>query len=156
MQGKASQISGALKGSTSYAIKLNSQGTDTDRKAACRHRKCKDCGGASICAHHGKVPYGTQKKLCSVPTFPPHTLTDTPPPHTGFPMSAHVSRLRLFQRHVQRLVWVWVWVWDWVHWHVSPCVVVRLVHTSLRSSYLIAHVLHCPPPPTRTALYLLQ
>ena len=51
VQGKAYQISGALKGSTSYAIKLNSQGTDTDRKAACRHRKCKDCGGASICAH---------------------------------------------------------------------------------------------------------
>jgi len=36
-----------------------------------------------------------------------------------------------------------------VHW----CVVVRLVHTSLGLSYLIAHVLHYPPPPTRTALY---
>jgi hypothetical protein len=32
-------------------------------------------------------------------------------------------------------------------------VVVRLVHTSLGSSYLIAHVLHYPPPPTPTALY---
>ena len=29
--------------------------------------------------------------------------------------------------------------------------VVSLVHTSLGSSYLIAHVLHDPPPPTRTA-----
>ena len=27
------------------------------------------------------------------------------------------------------------------------CVVVRLVHTGLGSSYLIAHVLHYPPPP---------
>ena len=55
--------------------------------------------------------------LCS--TFPPHTPTHTPPQHTGFPMSAHVSRLRLFQRHLQSLVWVWVWVWDWIHWHTS-------------------------------------
>jgi hypothetical protein len=31
-------------------------------------------------------------------------------------------------------------------------VVVSLVHTSLGSSYLIAHVLHYPPSPTRTAL----
>jgi hypothetical protein len=38
-----------------------------------------------------------------------------PPPHTGFPMSAHLSRLRLFQRHLRSLGWVWVWVWDWVH-----------------------------------------
>ncbi len=29
----------------------------------------------------------------------------------------------------------------------------RLVHTSLRSSYLLAHILHCPPPHTRTVLY---
>jgi hypothetical protein len=34
---------------------------------------------------------------------------------------------------------------------VHKCVVVSLVHTSLGSSYLIAHVLHDPPPPTRTA-----
>jgi hypothetical protein len=27
-------------------------------------------------------------------------------------MSAHLSRLRLFQRHLRSLVWVWVWVWD--------------------------------------------
>ena len=27
-------------------------------------------------------------------------------------MSAHLSRLRLFQRHLRNLVWVWVWVWD--------------------------------------------
>jgi hypothetical protein len=40
--------------------------------------------------------------------------------HTGFPMSAHLLRLRLFQRHLWSLVWVWVWVWDWVHWHTSP------------------------------------
>ena len=39
----------------------------------------------------------------------------TPPPHTGFPMSAHLSRLLVFQRHLQSLGWVWVWVWDWVH-----------------------------------------
>ena len=30
-------------------------------------------------------------------------------------MSAHLSRLRLFQRHLRSLGWVWVWVWDWVH-----------------------------------------
>jgi hypothetical protein len=24
----------------------------------------------------------------------------------------HLSRLRLFQRHLRSLVWVWVWVWD--------------------------------------------
>ena len=35
-------------------------------------------------------------------------------------MSANLSRLRLFQRHLQSLVWVWVWVWDWIHWHTSP------------------------------------
>jgi hypothetical protein len=35
-------------------------------------------------------------------------------------MSAHLSRLRLFQRHLRSLVWVWVWFWDWVHWHTSP------------------------------------
>ena len=34
---------------------------------------------------------------------------------TGVLMSAHLSRLRLFQRHPRSLVWVWVWVWDWVH-----------------------------------------
>ena len=28
----------------------------------------------------------------------------------SFPMSAHLSRLRLFQRHLRSLVWVWVWV----------------------------------------------
>jgi hypothetical protein len=43
--------------------------------------------------------------------------THAPPPHTGFPMSAHLSRLRLFQRHLRSLVWVWVWVWDWIHSH---------------------------------------
>jgi hypothetical protein len=36
----------------------------------------------------------------------------SPRPHTGFPMSAHLSRLRLFKRHLRSLVWVWVWVWD--------------------------------------------
>ena len=41
--------------------------------------------------------------------------THTPPPHTGFPMSAHLSRLRLFQRQLRSLGWVWVWVWYWVH-----------------------------------------
>jgi hypothetical protein len=32
-------------------------------------------------------------------------------------MSANLSRLRLFQRHLRSLVWVWVWVWDWIHFH---------------------------------------
>jgi hypothetical protein len=32
-------------------------------------------------------------------------------------------------------------------------VTLTLVHTSRDSSYLISHVLHYPPPPTRTALY---
>jgi hypothetical protein len=35
-------------------------------------------------------------------------------------MSAHLSRLRLFQRLLRSLVWVWVWVWDWIHSHTSP------------------------------------
>jgi len=35
-------------------------------------------------------------------------------------MSAHLSRLRLFQRHQRSLVWVWVWVWDWIHSHTPP------------------------------------
>jgi len=35
-------------------------------------------------------------------------------------MSAHLSRLRLFQRYLRSLVWVWVWVWDWIHWNTSP------------------------------------
>ena len=38
-----------------------------------------------------------------------------PPSPAGFPMSAHLSRPRLFQRHLRSLGWVWVWVWDWVH-----------------------------------------
>jgi hypothetical protein len=43
------------------------------------------------------------------------------PPHTGFPMSAHLSRLRLFQRHLRSMVWVGVWIWDWIHSHTPPC-----------------------------------
>jgi hypothetical protein len=35
-------------------------------------------------------------------------------------MSAHLSRLRLFQRHLRSLVWVRVWVWDWIHSHTPP------------------------------------
>ena len=35
---------------------------------------------------------------------------------------------------------------------VHQCVMGRLVHTGLGSSSLVAHVLHYPPPPTRTAL----
>ena len=34
----------------------------------------------------------------------------------------------------------------------TGCVMGRLVHTGLGSSSLVAHVLHYPPPPTRTAL----
>jgi hypothetical protein len=36
--------------------------------------------------------------------------------------------------------------------HVHWCVMGRLVNTSLGLLYLIAHVLHCPPPPPHTAL----
>ena len=35
-------------------------------------------------------------------------------------MSAHPSRIRLFQRNLRSLVWVWVWVWDWIHSHTPP------------------------------------
>jgi hypothetical protein len=35
-------------------------------------------------------------------------------------MSAHLSKLRLFQQHLRSLVWAWVWVWDRIHWHTSP------------------------------------
>jgi hypothetical protein len=35
-------------------------------------------------------------------------------------MIAHLSRIRLFQRHLRSLVWVWVWVWDWIHSHTPP------------------------------------
>jgi hypothetical protein len=50
----------------------------------------------------------------------PLHITHTPHPHTSFPMSAHLSRLRLFQRHLRSLVWVWVRVWDWIHSHTPP------------------------------------
>ena len=43
---------------------------------------------------------------------PPYTYCS---PHSGFPMSAHLSRLQLFQRHLRSLVRVRIWVWDWVH-----------------------------------------
>ena len=43
-----------------------------------------------------------------------------PPSPAGFPMSAHLSRLRLFQRHLRSLVWVGVCVWDWIHSHTPP------------------------------------
>jgi hypothetical protein len=43
-----------------------------------------------------------------------------PPSPAGFLMSAHLSRLRLFQRHLRSLVWVGVWVWDWIHSHSPP------------------------------------
>jgi len=43
-----------------------------------------------------------------------------PPSPAGFLMSAHLSRLRLFQRHLRSLVWVGVWVWDWIHCHTPP------------------------------------
>ena len=35
-------------------------------------------------------------------------------------MSAHLSSLRLLQRHLRSLVWVWVWVWDRIHSHTPP------------------------------------
>ena len=62
----------------------------------------------------------------------PASPTHTPPPHTGFPMIAHLSRLRLFQRHLWSLFWVGVWVWDWVH--TPPH---KLFHTFLSFSPLI-------------------
>ena len=34
-------------------------------------------------------------------------------------MSAHLSRLRLFQRHLWSLGCAWVWVWDFIHCHTS-------------------------------------
>ena len=43
-----------------------------------------------------------------------------PPSPAGFLMSAHLSRLRLFQRHLRSLVWVGVSVWDWIHSHTPP------------------------------------
>ncbi len=45
---------------------------------------------------------------------------ELPPSPAGFLMSAHLSRLRLFQRHLRSLVWVGVWVWDWIHSHTPP------------------------------------
>ena len=33
---------------------------------------------------------------------------------------AHLSRLRLSQRHLRSLLWVWVWAWDWIHSHTPP------------------------------------
>ena len=36
----------------------------------------------------------------------------------GFLMNAHLSRLRLFQRHIRSLVWVGVW--DWIHSRTPP------------------------------------
>ena len=39
--------------------------------------------------------------------------------------------------------------------HGSQCVMSRLIHTGLGSSSLIAHVLHSPPPPTRTASFVI-
>ena len=48
------------------------------------------------------------------PAWPasPYTYSST---HRFPDERAHLSRLRLFQRHLQSLGWVWVWVWDWVH-----------------------------------------
>ena len=43
-----------------------------------------------------------------------------PPSPAGFLMIAHLSRLRLFQRHLRSSVWVGVWVWDWIHSHTPP------------------------------------
>jgi hypothetical protein len=101
--------------------------------------------------------------------------------HTGFPMSAHLSRLRLSKATSKFSDICGAWFGSGSGFgigftgtlllaraplllatllsHTIPfprvhlCVVVRLVHTSLGSSYLIAHVLHDPPPPTHTALY---
>jgi hypothetical protein len=53
-------------------------------------------------------PPSPRKQLCTRSCSNKHTHIHTPPPHTGFPMSAHLSRLRLFQRHLRSLVWVWV------------------------------------------------
>jgi hypothetical protein len=72
--------------------------------------------------------------LTATATVLPHRTTTEIMPHstamqeqikgiiiieTGM-MSAHLSRLRLFQRHLRSLVWVWVWVWDWIHSHTPP------------------------------------
>ena len=55
-------------------------------------------------------------------------------PHTGFPMSAHLSSLHLFQQHLRSLVWVWVWVWDWID------ITLLLACSPLLLSTLISHV----------------
>jgi hypothetical protein len=99
--------------------------------------------------------------------------THPTPPHTGFPMSAHLSRLRLFQRHLRSLGWVWVWVWDWIHSHTPPRtrspfsrpherrgVVVSDTQvcdgqTSSHRPRLVVSRCTCPPfppPPSRSAL----
>jgi hypothetical protein len=49
-------------------------------------------------------------------------------------MSTHLSKLRLFQRHLRSLGWVWVWVWDWVH---TP------LHTLLSFSPPSFHTIAC-------------
>ena len=104
--------------------------------------------------------------------------THTPPPHTSFPMSAHLLRLRPFQRHLRSFFWVWVWGRSgfgigftlhltrsftrsspsrhppFTHDPFPSRSLVRDGHTSytcLGSSYLTAHVLECPPP--RTQIY---
>ncbi len=99
----------------------------------------------------------------SPPPAPPPPPTHTPCTHTGFLMSAHLSRLRLFQRHLRSLFRVWVWVWDLVH--TSPHTLLHAIpiflppsfltiflspaFTSLGWSNLTAPVLHYPPSPPR-------
>jgi len=53
-------------------------------------------------------------------TCPP--LSSSPPSEQFYHRSqscsnkhTHLSRSRLFQRHLRSLGWVWFWVWDWVH-----------------------------------------
>jgi hypothetical protein len=73
--------------------------------------------------------------------------THNPRPHTGFPMSAHLSRPSLFRGHQQSLVWVWVWNWDWVHnsphhhplthYPLPPRLIVRSSQTSSHKPRLV-------------------
>jgi hypothetical protein len=93
-----------------------------------------------------------------------------------FPMSAHLSRLRLFQRHLHSFCWDWVWVWDWLtlllarsftrsssscHPPLSQYLVpsrslVRYGQTSPHMPRLVVPHSTCPslsPSPPRTQLY---
>jgi hypothetical protein len=77
---------------------------------------------------------------------PAHGLLQLAPIHTQRERERERERKKERERESSSNVYC-------MHGRDVKGVVVSLVHTSLGSSYLIAHVLHYPPPPTRTALY---